>query len=78
MKAYPSIPRSTGMTFQEIPNAYVFDKPCSSGKRLAVDHDHATKKVRGLLCRRCNRGLGHFPTIALLRSALAYAESHQC
>jgi hypothetical protein len=26
MKAYPSIPRSTGMTFQEIPNAYVFDK----------------------------------------------------
>lgn len=35
MKSYPSIPRATGQSFQEIPNAYIFDK--LDGRNLRVE-----------------------------------------
>jgi hypothetical protein len=42
-------------------------------KDTCLDHDHKTGKVRGILCSRCNRGLGHFQdNVESLRQAVTY------
>jgi len=46
---------------------------CKTGRKLAVDHDHKTGKIRGLLCMNCNNGLGKFKdSCDLLSKAISY------
>ena len=50
---------------------------CGDAEKLHIDHDHNTKKVRGLLCPRCNTGIGllkESPKLLLL--AASYLVQH--
>ena len=47
--------------------------------RFCVDHCHKTGKIRGLLCVRCNSGLGHFkdsPDLLLTAAKYLLGDSH--
>lgn len=52
-------------------------KDSARRKNLAIDHDHATGVIRGLLCTSCNKGLGLLrEDPALMRAAVQYLQKH--
>ncbi len=73
-----------GITYEDYDNIFSAQnglcKIClkSSEKMLVIDHDHDTGKVRGLLCSKCNVGLGCFMDDRVaMRRAILYLEAAQ-
>lgn len=56
----------------------ICQRPQLGARRLAADHCHASGVQRGLLCERCNIGLGNFgDDPSALRRAAEYVEKHR-
>ena len=54
----------------------ICSKECPTGRRLAIDHNHETGIVRGLLCLKCNTALGAVnDNVGTLKKMISYLET---
>jgi len=62
-----------GLWYSQDGRCAICDKFFIETKDICVDHDHKTGKVRSLLCKRCNIGIGLFEdNRKLLKSTVEY------
>lgn len=74
--------RKYGISSEDIKHAFdlqdgkcaiCLTKESSLKEKLLVDHCHATGKFRGLLCRKCNSGIGFLcDNVEITKSAVEY------
>lgn len=58
--------------FDVVDACQICDQPIE-GRGKNIDHDHTTGKFRGILCTRCNNGLGMFKDdLDLFQKAMQY------
>jgi len=74
----------TGIEYEKLMNnqnnkcAICGKEPNGYYKRLGVDHDHVTGKVRGLLCPNCNTAVGLLKDdIVILSRAIDYLSQYE-
>lgn len=55
------------------------EQPVKAGARgLHLDHDHVTGARRGILCSRCNQGIGRFnEDVQLMQKAIDYINKYK-
>jgi hypothetical protein len=78
-KAYGLTPEAYDKMYAEQKGACAICRTHSSElpRGLAIDHDHETNEVRGLLCHECNAGIGMLGDDPVnIKSALEYLVRH--
>ena len=51
---------------------------CNTGNNLAVDHNHKTGRIRGLLCKNCNTSIGLLKeNVEILENAIIYLSFYE-
>jgi len=72
-----------GLTIEQRQQIYLNQNGCCAccGKAIPyeeinTDHNHKTGKVRGLICQRCNIGMGFLDNLDFMEKALQYQKLH--
>ena len=77
IRAYGISPETYYEMLQKQGNECAICKAKSTRRAMAIDHDHTTGKVRGLLCDGCNMSLGHIERKEWVEKANKYLSQYK-